>query len=99
MADLNIKLQQASLTGSPTGRGKNLEMNNQFESLKEQAKANGILKTSGWQEVEEQHEKATSIIAGLDSSLNQVLRKQEYEYLQAYNIYVKRKEKELKNLI
>jgi len=28
-----------------------------------------------------------------------VLRKQEYEYLQAYNIYVKRKEKELRELI
>jgi hypothetical protein len=27
------------------------------------------------------------------------LRKQEYEYLQAYNIYVKRKEKELRELI
>jgi len=49
--------------------------------------------------VEEQHEKATAIIAGLDQSLNQVLRKQEYEYLQAYNIYVRRKEKELRGLI
>jgi hypothetical protein len=57
------------------------------------------LKTTGWQEVEEQHEKATAIIAGLDQSLNQVLRKQEYEYLQAYNIYVRRKEKELRGLI
>ena len=28
-----------------------------------------------------------------------MLRKQEYEYLQAYNIYVKRKEKELRELI
>jgi len=28
-----------------------------------------------------------------------VLRKQEYEYLQAYNIYVKRKENELRTLI
>lgn len=49
--------------------------------------------------MEEQHEKATAIIAGLDQSLNQVLRKQEYEYLQAYNIYVRRKEKELRGLI
>lgn len=38
-------------------------------------------------------------INGLDDSLNKVLRKQEYEYLQAYNIYVKRKEKELRGLI
>jgi len=39
------------------------------------------------------------VIKTLDSQLNQVLRKQEYEYLQAYNIYVKRKEKELRELI
>ena len=39
------------------------------------------------------------VIAGLDNQLNNVLRKQEYEYLQAYNIYVKRKEKELRELI
>ena len=31
--------------------------------------------------------------------LNDVLRRQEYEYLQAYNIYVKKKEKELRELI
>jgi exonuclease VII large subunit len=35
----------------------------------------------------------------LDVKLNRVLKKQEYEYLQAYNIYVKRKEKELEKLI
>lgn len=39
------------------------------------------------------------MIKVLDNQLNQVLRKQEYEYLQAYNIYVKRKEKELRELI
>ena len=38
-------------------------------------------------------------INDLDKNLNSVLRKQEYEYLQAYNIYVKRKEKELRELI
>lgn len=35
----------------------------------------------------------------MDTKLNQVLRRQEYEYLQAYNIYVKKKEKELRELI
>lgn len=39
------------------------------------------------------------MISKLDGDLNNVLRKQEYEYLQAYNIYVKRKEKELRELI
>ena len=31
--------------------------------------------------------------------MSEVLRRQEYEYLQAYNIYVKKKEKELRMLI
>ena len=35
----------------------------------------------------------------LDTNLNKVLEKQEREYFQAYNIYVKRKEKELRDLI
>lgn len=53
----------------------------------------------GFAEVEDAREKAATIIGDLDASLNKVLRKQEYEYLQAYNIYVKRKEKELHDLI
>lgn len=35
----------------------------------------------------------------LDTKLNRVLAKQEYEYLKGYNIYVKRKERELRELI
>ena len=35
----------------------------------------------------------------MDKSMNVVLKKQEYEYLQAYNIHVKRKEGELRDLI
>ena len=35
----------------------------------------------------------------MDKKLNRVLAKQEYEYLKGYNIYVKRKEKELRELI
>ena len=38
-------------------------------------------------------------IGGLDTKLNNVLRSQEYDYLQIYNVYVKRKEKELRELI
>jgi len=41
----------------------------------------------------------TEVISNLDEKLKSVLRNQEYEYLQAYNIYVKRKEKELKSLV
>lgn len=39
------------------------------------------------------------MIGDLDKKLNRVLAKQEYEYLKGYNIYVKRKEKELRDLI
>lgn len=39
------------------------------------------------------------VINTLDSKLNLVLAKQEYEYLKGYNIYVKRKERELRELI
>ena len=38
-------------------------------------------------------------IAELDDRLNLVLAKQEYEYLKSYNIFVKRKEFELRQLI
>mmetsp|Transcript_4866 Transcript_4866/g.3465 ORF Transcript_4866/g.3465 Transcript_4866/m.3465 type:complete len:98 (+) Transcript_4866:219-512(+) len=38
-------------------------------------------------------------INDLDIKLNRVLAKQEYDYLKGYNIYVKRKEKELRALI
>jgi len=38
-------------------------------------------------------------IRDLDLKLNRVLAKQEYDYLKGYNIYVKRKERELRELI
>ena len=40
-----------------------------------------------------------SQIEDLDKKLNRVLAKQEYEYLKGYNIYVKQKEKDLRELI
>ena len=39
------------------------------------------------------------MIQDLDKKLNRVLANQEYEYLKGYNIYVKNKERELKELI
>ena len=48
--------------------------------------AAGADQHAGWHEVEKEHAKAATIIGNLDSSLNNVLRKQEYEYLQGYNI-------------
>ena len=35
----------------------------------------------------------------MDHSLQEVIEKNEYDYLQAYNIFVKRKENELKGMI
>ena len=39
------------------------------------------------------------VIKDLDVKLNRVLAKQEYEYLKGYNVYVRQKERELKNTI
>lgn len=39
------------------------------------------------------------VIDDLDQKLHRVLAKQEYEYLKGYNIYVKQKEKDLRELI
>lgn len=46
-----------------------------------------------------QKEKIDGTIGNLDEKLNILLAKQEYEYLKSYNIYVKRKEQELRDLI
>lgn len=59
----------------------------------------GADKLTGWQEVEEAHERATKVIALLDNSVNRALRSQEYQYLQAYNIFVRNKETQLRTLI
>ena len=53
----------------------------------------------GWQEVQERKKDIEETINNLDDKLNLVLAKQEYEYLKGYNIYVKRKESELRKLI
>ena len=57
------------------------------------------IKGHNWREVEEKKFEIDQTINGLDEKLNLVLAKQEYEYLKGYNIYVKRKEKDLRELI
>ena len=52
-----------------------------------------------WDEILNKKNEVDQTICGLDDKLNLVLAKQEYEYLKGYNIYVKRKEKELRELI
>jgi len=39
------------------------------------------------------------VIADLDVKLNTVLKKHEHDYLKGYSIYVKQKEKELRELV
>lgn len=49
--------------------------------------------------VKQREQELNDTINDLDAKMNRVLVKQEYEYLKGYNIYVKRKEKELKQII
>lgn len=68
-------------------------------SLTNLAQTLGIEDFEGWKALNTTNKALNEVISQLDVKLNQVLKKQEYEYLQAYNIYVKRKEKELRELI
>ena len=52
-----------------------------------------------WKKVKETNFEIQDVITDLDQKLNRVLAKQEYEYLKGYNIYVKKKERELRQLI
>jgi hypothetical protein len=52
-----------------------------------------------WQELEAVKTDLDQVMDGLDEKLNQVLHQQEYDYLQGYNIFVKKKEKKLLELI
>ena len=52
-----------------------------------------------WNELQYTKNQLDDVLQNLDNKLNRVLAKQEYEYLKGYNIYVKRKERELRDLI
>ena len=54
---------------------------------------------SQWQTIMNLKSQMSQQIQNLDKGLNHMLQKQEYDYLQAYNIFVKKKEKDLKNLV
>ena len=56
-------------------------------------------KLGNWGEVQRVGAVLDETIQDLDKKLNRVLAKQEYEYLKGYNIYVKQKEKDLRDLI
>lgn len=58
-----------------------------------------ISKGSHWSDMQKHQGEVDKVIEDLDKKLNRVLAKQEYEYLKGYNIYVKQKEKDLRELI
>lgn len=58
-----------------------------------------IVKGSHWNDMVRYSSDIDKVIEDLDKKLNRVLAKQEYEYLKGYNIYVKQKEKDLRELI
>lgn len=58
-----------------------------------------ISKGSHWSDMQRHQAEVEKVIDDLDKKLNRVLAKQEYEYLKGYNIYVKQKEKDLRELI
>ena len=66
------------------GGGTGGDGNSKLGHFDEVKRINGLLETT---------------IEDLDKKLNRVLAKQEYEYLKGYNIYVKQKEKDLRDLI
>jgi hypothetical protein len=62
----------------------------------ERSASNDIDFGTGFAGVMQVRKQLDETINELDTKMNRVLVKQEYEYLKGYNIYVKRKEKELK---
>lgn len=52
-----------------------------------------------WDEIVKAHGALNGTIDNFDDNLSQVLKKHEYEYMLAYNYYVKKKEVEIKEVI
>ena len=57
------------------------------------------MEVDGWDRVQSTKNDLENTIKDLDVKLNRVLAKQEFDYLKGYNVYVKRKERELRDLI
>ena len=52
-----------------------------------------------WNEIQQNNLLVNSHINQMDNSINEVVKNLEYEYLQAYNLFVKHKVTEIKELI
>ena len=81
---------ECSFYRSPTARIKALIDEGSFGSKKVGSNLEDILNNEASLKAE---------FEDMDVKLTRVLRKHEYDYMQAYNIYVKRKENELKGMI
>jgi chromosome segregation ATPase len=75
------------------------EGGNPFAMAASSNAGDGNSKLGHWNEVQRLNGQLEFQIEDLDKKLNRVLAKQEYEYLKGYNIYVKQKEKDLRELI
>lgn len=49
--------------------------------------------------IDEENEKLNDVIRDMDQKLNKVLKRQEADYLKGYSIYVREKERELRDLV
>lgn len=77
-----------------------MSQQNEDSNQKHSYDANAAIEDGeGFKYLERTKNELDETIKDLDSKLNRVLAKQEYDYLKGYNIYVKRKEKELRDLI
>lgn len=95
--EMNIGDRSTNKHESNIGSPNKINLNsNEMDSPGMDAKFGSIKENA---EVDNEMKKINSTIEGLDDKLNLVLAKQEYEYLKSYNIFVKRKEKELRELI
>lgn len=90
MEDNNEDINYGNISQDP-GKDQNFGKNKQPQIYYEE--------NEKWHQAIETNDQITEVIADLDVKLNRVLAKQEYEYLKGYNIYVKKKEKELRQLI
>ena len=95
----------STIYGSPAvtktpGGFNNLSSQNEESNQKHAFDATAAIEDGeGFQMLERTKAELDDVIKDLDQKLNRVLAKQEYDYLKGYNIYVKRKEKELRDLI
>ena len=102
IGEINSKGQGLTVTTgvNPSNRATSLNLDaSPVTMMKNVVDEDNIPKTAMqkqlWKEILQTRELINDQMDGLDENLNKVLKKHEYEYMQAYNIQVKKKEQEL----